>query len=182
MRTYKESGLELTLPEGQHFRFTDIPAYKSLSGCHLKEMDFVWIDQGRLVLLEVRDYSQVTDTLTGSDLVPASKQPVPFRFQALLDKVTDSLTMLLAGWAKTNWGQQFVSELPVAARQPMPLQIVVAVELPASLSVHLQGLRDSLNAHLKGRISLADVRTVTLVDYTRLAAHPKFSAFVKIAP
>lgn len=60
MATYVESGLCLDLPDGQHFRFADLPAYKALSGQHLKEMDFAWIADGKLVLLEVRSYAQIT--------------------------------------------------------------------------------------------------------------------------
>jgi hypothetical protein len=59
---------------------------------------------------------------------------------------------------------------------------VIAVELPAALTVHLQGLRDSLNARLRGRVALADVRSVVLIDYGRLVSDPVFKGFVSLHP
>ena len=117
MATYEESGLRLTLPDDQHFRFADLAPYRSLSGQHLKEMDFAWIDQGKLILLEVRSYAQVTETLTGPDFMPTKGRAAPFRFQALLDKVTDTLLMLAAAWAGTGWGRTLS---PPVAVQMLP--------------------------------------------------------------
>jgi hypothetical protein len=59
---------------------------------------------------------------------------------------------------------------------------VIAVELPAPMAVHLQGLRDSLNARLKGRIVLADVQGVILIDYARLISDPAFNGYVTAHP
>ena len=184
MATYIESGLRLDLPDGQHFRFADLAAYKALCGHQLKEMDFSWIDGGKLFLLEVRSYAQVTTTLTGADFIPVKGQTSPFRYEALIDKVTDSLLMLLAAWMNSNHGngRAIRESLPVAARARLPLKLVIAVDLPPTLSVHLQGLRDSLNARLRGRISLGDVRSVVLIDYAHLTSDPIFGAFIKRHP
>jgi len=176
---FNESGLTLDLPDGLHFRFADLLAYKLHSGQNLKEMDFAWIDGGKLFLLEVRSYAQVSTTLTGADLIPLKGQAVPHRFEALIDKLTDSLLMLLAAWADTDCGKSIKAGLPAAAKSRMPLKLVIAIEMPSTLSAHLSGLRDSLNARMRGRIALADVRNVALIDYARLLANPTFSAFVK---
>ena len=180
MAIYNESGLTLDLPDGLHFRFADLPAYQLLKAHHLKEMDFAWIDGGKLFLLEVRSYTQVSNTLTGADFVPVKGQARPYRYESLIDKLTDSLLMLLAAWADTDKGKSIKAGLPAAAQQRLPLKLVIAVELPSSLSVHLIGLRDSLNARMRSRVALADVRTVVLVDYTRLVANPLFSSIVRL--
>lgn len=181
MANYVESGLMLDLPDGQHFRFSDLPAYRQLCGFQLKEMDFAWIQSEKLFLLEVRSYAVVSDALTGAHFVPVKDQPNPFRFQSLIDKVSDSLLMLLAAWADTERGRTIRDALPAAARTRLPIKLVVALDLPSSLAVHLQSLRDSLNAQLRGRIALADVGNVVLVDYTRLLANPMFSPFITAA-
>lgn len=182
MAIYLESGLQLDLPDGHHFRFADIPTYKSLSGQNLKEMDFAWLANGHLFLLEVRSYTQLTSTLVGSDFIPVKGQAEPFRYKTLIDKVTDSLLMLLAAWAGSNKGQLIRNQLPVAAQLKLPLKLVIAVELPLQLSIHLQALRDSLNERLRGRMALADVSSVTLLDYTRLVSNPMFSPFIQKYP
>ena len=179
MAIYNESGLTFDLPDGQHFRFSELAAYKRLSGQHLKEMDFAWVAQGKLYMLEVRSYAQVGSTLAGADLVAVSGDAKPYRFEALIDKLTDSLMMLLAAWADTAVGQSIKAGLPVAARSRLPLKLVIALDLPAELTVHLPALRDSLNERMRGRMALADVRSVTLIDYPRLLANPIFSAFIK---
>ena len=130
----------------------------------------------------MRSYSQVTTTLTGSDFVPAKGQPVPHRFQALIDKVTDSALMLLAAWAGSTWGQQLKAALPVPAQSVLPLKLVIAVDLPAPLTVHLQGLRDSLNARLQGRVATAGASRVVLIDYARLTSDPAFNTMVTRHP
>jgi hypothetical protein len=97
----------------------------------------------------------------------------------LIDKITDSLLLLLSAWANTHTGQSIKAELPAVARARLPLKLVVALELPASLTVHLPVLRDSLNERMRGRMALADVRSVAILDYTRLLADPKFGALIK---
>ena len=179
MALYNESGLTLDLPDGQHFRFAELAAYKRLNGQHLKEMDFAWVAQGKLFVLEVRSYAQVGSTLAGADFVAPNSEAKPYRYEALIDKLTDSLMMLLAAWADTAVGQSIKADLPLAARSRMPLKLVIALELPADLTVHLPVLRDSLNERMRGRIALADVRSVTLIDYSRLLANPMFGAFIK---
>jgi hypothetical protein len=178
--TYTESGLHLDLPDGQHFRFEDLPAYRTLSGKYLKEMDFAWIDGGKLFLLEVKSFEEVTETLTGAHFVPTKGQPTPFRYEALINKVTDSLLMILAVWADSDCGRAIRDSLPSGARSRLPLKLVIALDLPAQLTIHLPVLRDSLNARLSGRIALADVSRVVLIDYPRLVVNPIFSAFIKL--
>ncbi|WP_295431864.1 hypothetical protein [uncultured Thiodictyon sp.] len=179
MVVYEESGLSVSLPVGAHFRFADLPGYQALCGQHLKEMDFAWIDNGELLLLEVRDYGGSCATLSGADFVPGQRLPIPWRFQTLIDKLTDSLLMLLAAWAGTGRGQALRAQLPTPARARLPLRLVVAIELPAALTIHLGPLRDMLNQRLRGRIALADVSSVALLDYTRLINHPRFRPYIR---
>lgn len=182
MPLINESGLNVDLPVGMNFRFADMAAYKAVCGSGVKEMDFAWIAEGKLFLLEVRDYTATTAALTVGELVPVSGQPKPFRFNALVDKVTDSVMMMLSAWSGTAWGSQLKGALPAAAQNRMPLKVVVAIELPAHLKVHLQPLRDSLNARLKGRLAVADVRNVALIDYAMLVSDVAFGGFISRAP
>ncbi len=182
MSTYVESGLEVTLPDGEHFRFESLASYVSLSGQHVKEMDFAWLHDGKLWLLEVKDFKQVTDPLTIGDFIGTKGQPAPRRFEELVTKITDSLLMLMAAWAHTGWGSALKAELPAKARKPLPLRLIVAIELPATLAVHLGALKTALNDRLRGRAAMADVPVVTLLDYARLVAHPVTSPYVRLAP
>jgi hypothetical protein len=182
MPTIIESGLRVDLPEGTSFRFADTEAYKAVKGHSLKEMDFGWVDECKLFLLEVKSYSQITDTLALTDFVPGKGQPAPFRFAALIDKINDSILMLLSAWAGTAWGRKLKAELPKTAQAQIPVKLIVAVDLPPRLRQHLPPMRDSLNARLKGRVTLADVGSVALIDYSRLVSDPIFKGFIRLEP
>lgn len=184
MAVYIESGLRVELPDDRHFRFSDLSAYKKRSGQNLKEMDFCWIhsSSGRLVLLEVRDYSEIAEALSATDFIPKNDQPSPRRFQNLIDKITDSLLMILAVRLETEAGQELAAEIPAACRDHLPLQIVVALNFPPSLATHFAILKDALNARIRGRCAFADISGVTLLDYGRLTTSSYFNPFVKPQP
>lgn len=165
--TYHESGLQVTLPNGEHFRFATLPSYIPLKGQHLKEMDFAWIHQNKLIILEVKDFS-------GIAVLPYQKL-----LDNLINKVTDSLMMLLSGWSSGAWGSAFAPQLPIAAQAPVPLILAVALDLPADLHVHLSALRTALNARLKGRLQLANVQSIALMDYMTLRRNSLFSQYIR---
>jgi hypothetical protein len=83
MPIFQESGLRITLPDGECFRFQDCPSYKTLNGKNFSEIDFCWWDSTKntLWLLELKDYSHVT---------PSEKLPNHL-LEKLTNKVTDSL-------------------------------------------------------------------------------------------
>jgi hypothetical protein len=183
MAVYEESGLRFDLPDGAHFRLATTVSYRPLSGQSLKEMDFAWLHEGKLVLLEVKDFTLTSEALCATDFVPLKDRPNPWRFDELVTKITDTLMMLLAGWGGTAWGSGLVAELPVGARVPMSLVLAVGLDMPPALRVHLSALRTALNARLQGRLKLLNVPSVALMDYDLLVSRPTFRPYVsRIAP
>lgn len=183
MAVYEESGLRFDLPEGAHFRLAAAASYRPLSGQYLKEMDFCWVHEGRLVLLEVKDFTATTAMLNGADFVPAKNHPNPWRFDELVCKITDTLLMMLAGWSGNPWGKGLLAELPAAVRKPVKLVLAVGLDLPAHLKVYLGALKTALNDRLKGRLKLVGVEAVALMDYDTLISRPTFSPYVsRLAP
>ena len=178
MAVYEESGLRLDLPDGAHFRLAATTSYRPLSGQSLKEMDFAWIHEGRLALLEIKDFTETTAMLAGTDFVPVKGKPSPRRFDELVGKITDTLMMLLAGWSGNDWGKDLCAELPVAARKPIKLVLAVGLDLPVELRAYLSALRIALNARLQGRLKLAGVEAVALMDYDTLISRPTFKPYV----
>lgn len=164
----EESGLRLGFPAGSVFRFQDLAGYRALCGQSLKEMDFAWRHETTLYLLEIRDYRDLPQAPFLDDLVPSVKGAAPYRFLQLVDKVTDSLLMLLAVWAKTKRSQAMADGLPDFAKSRIRLRLIIALGLPASLKIHLGVLRQIVNTRLKGRIALADIDAVSVLDYERL--------------
>jgi len=166
----EESGLRLSFPSGKYFRFQSLDSYRALSGQALKEMDIGWQGQNnRLYLLEMRDYRNMAAGLVRDDLVPADKRAAPYRFTALVDKVADTLMMLLAVRANTKAGQRLAADLPTFAKSRSSPKLIIALGLPEHLRVHIGAIRDRLNARLKGRLSLVDVPAVLVLDYQTLS-------------
>ena len=155
----------------ESFRFEQLQSYRSLSGQFLKEMDFAWCYNSRLYLLEVRDYRDLDKTLHLDDLVPPGGGNSPRRFSQLIDKLTDSLLMLFSVWAGTQRGALLAAELPVLAQRPTSMRLIIALGLPAHLSTHLGVLSDAINARVHGRVALADITRVAVLDYDRLCAN-----------
>jgi hypothetical protein len=104
MTIYQESGLIITLPDDEHFRFQDCQAYKGLSGANLKEMDFAWWqnETKTLWLIEIKEYAN----LSSEECLP------DYLLDNLVNKATDSLLMLAAMWSKTNQGLKLAACLP----------------------------------------------------------------------
>ncbi len=179
---YVESCLDVYLPDRQHFRFADLPSYQKLKGQNLKEMDFALVSGGKLYLLEVRSYQQLVDDLAGSDFVPAKGRATPYRYLTLARKVTDSLMMLMAAWAgsPSGCGPAIRGDLPVCAASSLQVILTIAVDLPKHLTPHLSALRSSLNASLRGRMALAGVESVAVIDYQTLVGDPLFGQFIRL--
>lgn len=179
----EESGLRLGFHPGHYFRFQDLNAYRALCGQTLKEMDFGWYHGSRLCLLEIRDYRNLRMALELHDLVPRDQASAPHRFTALVDKATDSLMMLLAVRASTRQGQQLAIDLPDFAKAPPALTLMIALGLPDHLRVHLGVIRHCLNAKLKGRLALADVAAIAVLDYQGLSQRaPRLGVECQVLP
>jgi hypothetical protein len=169
MTTYHESGLVITLPDSEHFRFQDCQAYKPLSGQFLKEMDFgCWqADKNTLWLIEIKEYAS---------LMPEEQLP-DHLLDNFVNKATDSLLILAALWAKTNQGLEFASCLPPQIHQfPKRLKFFFILKIDEVLFKSKIGpLKDELKNRLRGRLALFDVRHVTLVDHlTAIKCHLPF--------
>ncbi|NEX17766.1 MAG: hypothetical protein C1943_14380 [Halochromatium sp.] len=110
----------------------------------------------------------LAQALYRDDLVPSIKGDAPYRFLQLVDKVTDSVLMLLALRANTRRSQALRDGLPDFAKSRIRLRMIIALGLPANLNIHLGALRHTVNSRLKGRIALADIDAISVLDYDRL--------------
>ena len=162
MAIYQESGLRITLPDGDSFRFQDCYSYKALSGKNLSEIDFCWWDSTRntLWLLDIKDYSHLT---------PSEKLPAHL-LENLINKATDSLLLLSAVWFGSLKGKGISSELPISCQSfpqaPQKLKIVFVLKISNShLKAELSPLKTRLLARLQGRIALFDIKNITLADH-----------------
>jgi len=162
MTDFTESGLTISLPDGNSFRFQDLSKYTELKGQNLKEVDYCWWDDrtNTFWLLEIKDYSNLTT---------AEKLPNDL-LETLTNKVTDSLLMLGAAWSNTNTGNSILSELPTIfqsfPKSPHKMKIVCVLKLlEHHKKVELGTLKTKFRNRLEGRISLFDLKHVTLTDH-----------------
>lgn len=152
---YSESGLRVDLRGKDHFRFQDCPAYRSISGQNLKEMDFGWWDADTLWLLELKDYAHLS---------PEERLPGHL-LEELANKATDVLLMLAAAWIGTEMGNGLKACLPKHSQRPHRLKLAFVLKVEPILVPQIQTLKDTLNQRLRGRIALFDIRNVILIDH-----------------
>lgn len=167
-RTYDESGLRFSLP-AEHFRICDIPLYDQLKSFALKEMDFCWLENNRILLVEVKDFRQATPQTLKSFL--PEKHLSPSRFLAWVDKVTDAMLILQAIWLDSSQGGAFRSQVPPWAGKPKPLTFIIAICLPQSLVQHQLTLRDKIVNRLKGRMMLGKDYRFSFMGYDELCRY-----------
>jgi hypothetical protein len=159
MPIYEESGLRITLPDGECFRFQDCPSYNPLKGKNLTEIDFGWWDSAEdtLHLLEIKDYSGL----------PASERLPEYLLEKLINKVTDTLMLLASVWFSSLQGQQICSDLPASFHkfplQPKKIKIVINSDI--KIRDELSPLKVRLKNKLLGRLKLFDIEHITLVDH-----------------
>jgi hypothetical protein len=162
MSVFQESGLQITLPVGESFRFQDCPNYQNLKGKNLSEMDFCWWDDNKntLWLLEIKDYSHLT---------PLERLP-DHLLDKLINKATDSLLILASVWFGSLRGKQICGDLPIFCQtfpvQPKKIKIVFILKLTdTNIKLQLSPLKTRLKDKLIGRLLLFDISHVTLTDH-----------------
>lgn len=146
---HTESGVQVDLTGKPHFRFQDLPAYKQIKGQHLKEMDYCWLHDGELFLLEVKSYADalaeirrkdVGEQVAGKDIrenkVDRQKSIIKRFWDKTIPKISDSLLMFSASWVGTLKGEalskQFTS--PEFTVPPRRISIIIIVEMPEEQS------------------------------------------------
>ncbi|HEY9753016.1 MAG TPA: hypothetical protein V6C46_08690 [Coleofasciculaceae cyanobacterium] len=162
MAEYLENGIKVTLPDREHFRIQDLSTYKALKGWDLSEMDFVWwnLSKDTLWLIEVEDYFH----LSNKDRLPA------YLLDRLINKATDSLMFLSAAWFNSAQGKKIYAELPVFCQyfpsHPKRLKLVFVLKITEHhLKADLGVLKTRLSSCLRGRVSLFDLKHITLTDH-----------------
>ena len=164
MREIIESGFKVAVPKETSFLLGDNPAYRSLSGLGLKEMDIGWWDnaQNRLLFLEIkgrdiwRNFDQDRDNAH------------TYLVRTLKGKVTDVLLMMAALWVGTDEGNSIKESLPDPVQQypgDGSLKLIFLIDTPPSRKSLLAPVKDAINKELAGRVRLFGVRHVTLVDF-----------------
>ena len=163
-QTHLESGLKVTLVDGESFQLGSCQTYIQLKGQNLKEMDFAWWDStaNTLWFLELKDFSGLS-----------LEEQLPDDFvKNLAKKATDVLLMLSSVWVNSAKGQKLCSEIvsfcPVFPTTLRKLKLVFVVKLGPhhQPQVYLDPLQIKLRNYLRGCLSLFDIKinNVLLID------------------
>lgn len=157
-RVFEESGLSVTLPDGEAFRFSECRAFDTVRHGRMREMDVGWWDDEKqsICLVEVKDYSVRSPSV---ELLPV-----------LINKARDCLVMLHAAWCGAgDFSRALAEELPerCRARQEVKLFFVVKTG-PGGLSpIDLTPLKDELRRDVLTYATVLGIRcrTVALMDH-----------------
>jgi hypothetical protein len=157
MSVYQESGLTVDLTGLSHHRFQDLPAYKKLSGLHLKEMDFFWLQ-------DKATSSIAANTLIGFELkgYDQTALDVAALLENLLQKAKDSMAMLQAAWLDMGDGAHLKSQLPAAYRfynSARPVSLIMLVHINPAQTAQLSALRTQFKNKIAGFERLYGMKT-----------------------
>jgi len=165
---FEESGFRVTAPDPS-FRFSELPAYRALSGQHLKEMDIGWWEKSpkgtnRLLLLELKGME------VWQSLPDDPKKPHEHLIRTCVEKATDTLLMLSGAWLPTTWGKELAAEAPpqltpYAGDGHAALKLVFLIDIPASHRELLLAVRDQINGQLSGRLRVFGLKHVSVFDF-----------------
>lgn len=179
MSLFVESGIELDLTGKPHFRFTNLKAYQAICGQHVQEMDYCWIYNDELILLEVKSYSEESDIARQAELTP--DKFTDYLVQKTVPKIWDSLLMLSACWLSTQKGLLFRCELSdVFHTLAGKIRIVIVVDLPDNLKTYFPTIRDRFQTVSKGKLALFDCKNLIVCMPQQLAETP-LKEYVRLA-
>lgn len=150
-----ESGMRVDLTGKPHFRFQELTAYQSVSGQHVKEMDYCWLDNNVLFMLELKSYSaEVVEAREGQK---ASDQFVDYLIDKTAPKVWDSLLLLSACWLRTKKGDKLRQELDVQFHVRIErIRVVIVLEVPDWFKPQFETLKRQFRKVLLGKMALFD--------------------------
>lgn len=157
MSVYQESGLSVNLTGLVHHRFEALVAYKKLSGQHLKEMDFFWLQP-----IDA-DFAKA-DTLVGLELKSYDQAvfDVNSLLANLLQKAKDSLAMLHAAWLDVGTGADLKIQLPAQYNSysaQRKIKLIMLINVNSDQSSQLSALRTLFKTKIKGIENLYGVQT-----------------------
>ncbi|MBF0131418.1 MAG: hypothetical protein HQL75_02370 [Magnetococcales bacterium] len=170
MAIYEESNVRVDLTGIPHFRFQNLAAYKKISGQHVKEMDFCWLRDGKLFMLEAKAYSDEREQAKEKNVT--AEQFVEYLVDKTAPKVWDSLLMFSACWLPTDKGTKFRADLPEEFHTPIcPICIVIVLDVPDWFKrQHFATLRTRFRDVLRGKMALFDSECIVVCTPCRLGS------------
>lgn len=170
MTLFNESEVRGDLTGKPHFRFQDLKAYQSISGHHVKEMDYCWLDAEQLILLEMKAYADECEQAK-LDRIPPD-QFISSLVEKTAPKVWDSLLMFSACWLATSKGQEFRRELDEKFHIRQQIGVVIVLDVPQQFRPHFWMVKERFRSVLKGKMSLFDSRRLIVCMPSQLALTP----------
>ena len=158
MREIIESGFKIMFQKEAFFRFSEMNAYRKISGKMMKEMDAAWWkhDNKGIYLIELKGV-EVWDAFDKS-----KSKAIDHMVKTIQTKVTDTLLMLSAIWAQTEIGTEFKNEVPECfhtypGKGKIKLRFVI--DMPKmnneKYKHSLMAVKDKINKELAGRLHYA---------------------------
>ncbi|MEO5331451.1 MAG: hypothetical protein H7839_05455 [Magnetococcus sp. YQC-5] len=174
-----ESGMRVDLTGKPHFRFQDLAAYRSVSGQHVKEMDYCWLDAQELFMLELKAYSDVRAQARAEQMT--SDQFLAYLINKTAPKVWDSLLLFSACWLPTNKGKELRQELDVRFHVRIEcIRVVIVVAVPDWFKPQFETLRRRFREVLQGKMALFDSRSLIVCMPEHLVQYPALACITPI--
>lgn len=155
-----ESGITLTFPDANYFRFQDCRAYQSLSGYYFKEMDVCWYEAATDIywLIELKDYRL-------ANLKDA--EGVKGRAWDIAKKAVDTLNMFLSCQHNYPLGVGLLACMSYAPVAGTKLNVITIVQCDNSQNADIQLLSDAFKIRFKAYAQLFNINLYSVMSYVQ---------------
>lgn len=162
---HTENGITVHFPDTNYFQFEGCPAYITIKGNGVCEVDFVWWQRANntLWMVELKGFYDPANPMhSPPDL--SNKAKAEKILEKLYDKSVHTLCMIENNRANTS----ACHGLPITSQTTY--KIVHLLRVHPSHATYLQPLSDELKLRLKTFKALYNVSSIAIVDYDRVVS------------
>jgi hypothetical protein len=179
MTPITESGITLTFPDNNFFRFEDCEDYTQLQG--IKEMDCCWYDQAMdiLYLIELKGWQnhkieEENDLSFDREKIKEMKEGITkSRIYDLVKKSVDSLLLFVSILLAKPYSTQIQKCSPFTISNQTTIQLLTIVDWKETDTTYIGTLNTAYKTQLKSYMKLLNVKTYLVL--TKEQAKRQFS-------
>jgi hypothetical protein len=179
MQPIYDSGITLTFPDNNYFRFEACQGYKDIQN-NFKEMDVCWYDStnNTLYIIELKewDYTLAEEqdaNVTAQKIKEIKDRRAKSHIHTLLKKSIDSVSMFISVLLNKPYASKISACAPFSITQDTQIKLLTIVKTPPSSVDYISSLYTEYKAHFKPYATLFGIKAYVVM--TKEQAMREFS-------
>lgn len=179
MQSITESGITLTFPDNNYFRFETCQGYKNIQD-NFKEMDVCWYDavNNVLYIIELKQWDNVLleeqDTNFAVEKIKEIKEGITkHRIQELFKKSLDSVSMFVSVLLNKPYSSKISACAPFSISHDTKIKVISIIDTAVSNSDYISSIHSKYKTYFKPYAKLFGISTYIVM--TKAQATQEFS-------